>query len=308
MNHRKASAFESDGYIFRYRDETTGRHWKMIHTHQGIEMLYIHEGCGEITVEGNHYPLQKGTLVLFQPYQLHRVEAEVQEGQPYIRTNFTFDPHLAEPWLAPFPRLSFFYRNLWKGVLKQQVFQIPEDEKLPQLLLDFHLAHERPAAELEEERGLFLLNLLRYLQTYIFADQMDMTLNADRSMQHAEKAMDWIEKHFAEPFRLQNMADDLHLSPYYLSHLFKQSTGQTITDYIAARRVREACALLMTTTKPIKAISREVGVFSDAYFCQLFKKWKGITPQAYRETVRRRYAAQPAKQMQTVNHRLDPSP
>ncbi|MGE7823323.1 AraC family transcriptional regulator [Paenibacillus sp. NPDC093718] len=286
MNYRESLDLGPAGYVFNYRDETKEKHWKKVHAHQGIEVLYIHQGLGEISLEGSHFPLQNGTLVIFQPYQLHRVEVPVHHTISYIRTNLTFNPHLVEPWLAPFPRIGFFFRKLWRGVLKQQVFQMNEDPWLPNLLEDFRQPLSHPAAR-EEDLGLFLLTLLRQLERHVFTNETAAgPFGLGRATQHVENIMEWVEEHFREPFELQRIAEDLHLSPYHLSHLFKQYTGQTISDYIAARRIREACALLMLTEKPVKVISREVGGLSDPYFCQLFKKKKGITPQAYRDTVR----------------------
>lgn len=287
MDYREVMLLGSDGYVLSYRNETRDRHWRMVHAHQGIEMLYIYQGKGEISLEKERYPLQAGTLVLFQPYQLHQVEVPVRDEASYVRTNLTFNPHIVEPMLRPFPRLAFFYRHLWKGVLRQQVFQLPEDSTLPALLADFHLAHQLPAAALEEERCLFFLALLRHLSLHVFALDNRSRTEEGRATQHVERIMDWVEDNFTVPFQLNRMADELHLSPWHLSHLFRDYTGGTLTDYIAARRVREACDLLITTDLPIKAISHRVGGLSDSYFCQLFKKWKGITPQAYRETEHR---------------------
>lgn len=286
MGYRERMDFGPEGYTFEYWDETKETHWKKVHAHQGIEMLYVHRGMGEIALEGSNYPLRDGTLVIFQPYQLHRVEVPVQSEASYIRTKLTFNPHVVEPWLLPFPRLAFFYRRLWKGVLQQQVFQLKDDQRLPRLLEDFQQSYRLRSAYLEEDCGLFFLTLLKHLEVHVFAGGYTAGAEDGRATRHVENMMDWVETHYKEPFQLHRMAEDLHLSPYHLSHLFKQYTGRTISNYIAARRVREACSLLISTAKPVKAISREVGGLSDTYFCQLFKKWKGVTPQAYRETVR----------------------
>ncbi|MGG6311013.1 AraC family transcriptional regulator [Paenibacillus macerans] len=289
MEYRESMDLGAAGYTFDYRNETKEVHWRRVHAHQGIEMLYVHQGLGEIAVEGVKYPLASGTLVLFQPYQLHRVEVPVHGDMSYIRTNLTFNPHLVEPWLAPFPKLAFFFSKVWRGVLPKQVFQLHADRRLPNLLEDFQRLRTKASPAVEEDLGLFFLALLRHLQLHVFTDGIDADSGQGKATQHVEKMMDWVEAHFKEPFQLQRIAEDLHLSPYHLSHLFKQHTGRTLSDYIAARRIREACALLILTSKPIKRISREVGGLSEAYFCQLFKKWKGITPQTYRETVRRFY-------------------
>lgn len=279
-----------NAFSFSYRLETRNRHWKMFHAHQGLELLYVHEGSGIVTVERKQFPLRPGTLFCFQPYQLHKVEVPTQGECSYIRTNVTFDPRTVEPYAAPFPKLHAFLRRLWKGSLAKQVFPLGDDPRLPQLLASFEQARSRtPDGPHDEERALFLLALLRHLQLEVFPDGDADGSGMEKASRHIERIHDWLETHFRKPFDLEAMAQQLHLSPYHLSHLFKRHTGTTLSDCIAARRVREACALLANTDKPVGDIGHEVGGFCTSYFCQLFKKHKGVTPQAYRATVRRAY-------------------
>lgn len=272
-----------------YRNETRNRHWKMFHAHQGLELLYVHEGYGSVTLERKQFPLRPGSLFCFQPYQLHKVEVPPQGEASYIRSNLTFDPRIAEPFVAPYPKLHAFLRRLWKGTLAQQVFPLEGDEQLPHLLAGFELARRRaPDDPHDEERALFLLAMLRHLQLHVFPES-EPDGGLEKTSRHIERIHDWIETHFRKPFDLEAMAQQLHLSPYHLSHLFKRHTGTTLSDYISVRRVREACALLANTDKPVSEIGHDVGGFGTSYFCQLFKKHKGVTPQSYRATVRRAY-------------------
>jgi len=78
------------------------------------------------------------------------------------------------------------------------------------------------------------------------------------------------------------MAKSLHVSPYHLSHLFKEATGISISEYIATRRIHQAILLLTTTKKPISLIAEQIGLTNSSYFCKLFKSRMGITPHQYR--------------------------
>ncbi|MNP67931.1 Bifunctional transcriptional activator/DNA repair enzyme AdaA [compost metagenome] len=64
----------------------------------------------------------------------------------------------------------------------------------------------------------------------------------------------------------------------------------TLSEYLAGRRIREACALLENTDTSIREIGRIVGGFSAPYFSQLFKKHKGLTPNSYRKAVKEIYS------------------
>jgi len=279
-----------NAFSLLYRNETRNENWRMFHAHQGLELLFVHEGHGTVTVERKKFPIQPNTLLCFQPYQLHKVEVPLQGDASYIRTNLTFDPRMAEPYVAPFPKLQAFLRRLWKGSLQQQVLTFAGDDSLPELLASYELAKRRSAGETQdEERALFLLALLRHLQLHVFPSDESSERNATKTSGHIERILDWVERDYRQPFELEAIACELHLSPYHVSHLFKRYTGMTLSDYITARRLREACALLANTDKQIREISLEIGNFSTPYFCQLFKKHKGVTPQAYRATVRRAY-------------------
>ena len=103
-----------------------------------------------------------------------------------------------------------------------------------------------------------------------------------KQINHIENIMNWIETHYTEDFKLDNLSKDLYFSTYYLSHIFKKVTGISITRYLASRRIRQACLLLKTTNLSIEQIGQNVGLTNYPYFCQLFKKIVGTTPKNYR--------------------------
>jgi AraC-like DNA-binding protein len=105
-----------------------------------------------------------------------------------------------------------------------------------------------------------------------------------RPRRYSEAAMRWVEEHYAEEFRLERLADELHLSRYYLSRLFRQETGSAITDYVTARRMKQACMLLETTELSVDQIGFRVGIPNVSYFIQLFKRVVGTTPLKYRRS------------------------
>lgn len=73
------------------------------HWHQCCEILLVHEGQGNIILNQKTYEMRPGRLFFFQPYQLHRVTAEVSKHTPYSRTLLFFEPHYVYKALEAMP-------------------------------------------------------------------------------------------------------------------------------------------------------------------------------------------------------------
>ena len=73
-----------------------------------------------------------------------------------------------------------------------------------------------------------------------------------------------------------------YISPSYLSNVFKQETGQTLTDYISTQRMARAANLLRTTNATVASVAEDVGILDVNYFTKLFKSATGLTPTRYR--------------------------
>lgn len=92
----------------------------------------------------------------------------------------------------------------------------------------------------------------------------------------------YIDQHIGQKITLAELAEHVHMNQSYLSRVFKEESGQSISEYIASRRVARAKQLL---SGPYKIITiAEMSGFNDArYFSQVFRKHTGMTPQQYRK-------------------------
>ncbi len=81
---------------------------------------------------------------------------------------------------------------------------------------------------------------------------------------------------------LSELADNLHVTPRYLSTLFNRDTGMSITDFCQEVRINEAKYLLSTSDMNYPDISHYLCYGSQSYFNQVFKKRVGMTPREYR--------------------------
>ncbi|MDF2925585.1 MAG: AraC family transcriptional regulator [Paenibacillaceae bacterium] len=278
-------AWTENCYVYQYRSETVNSAFHKFHSHQGLQFLYIHEGFGTIIIDGHIYQAQPGMLLVFQPYQLHRISMNSRSNGRYIRTVFSCEPGNYDDQLKPLGSLHEFFRFLWKGKLPvQAVAGLSEDDPVVRLFQYLHLQLEKTGErEGVTETTVFLINLLHQLRFRSpFADQLPKGEHPQRELHHVENIMQWVEVHYRQPFDLDLLAAELHLSPTYLSRLFRSRTGSSITEYMTAYRIHKACFLLRGSDYSVERITEEVGYGNTSYFCQLFKRQVGISPYQFR--------------------------
>lgn len=81
---------------------------------------------------------------------------------------------------------------------------------------------------------------------------------------------------------ISDVAGEIHITPEYLSALFKRMEGITVNDYIMREKVRLSENLLMYSTYSMREISYYFGFCSQSHYGKVFKKWKDMTPGQYR--------------------------
>lgn len=97
------------------------------------------------------------------------------------------------------------------------------------------------------------------------------------------KTKKYIEEHFLEDLKLDDIAKEMGYSKYHLNRVFQKNTNQSIHQYIRERRLYKAAYLLTNTTIPIIEIALGMGYSSQQSFTFAFKKEFDYTPQSYRE-------------------------
>lgn len=113
--------------------------------------------------------------------------------------------------------------------------------------------------------------------TEIRAQRLDMSGTAIETIKR------WVSTNYNQHADLNTLANMVFLTPSYLSKLFKQETGLTLTDYIIDIRLRKAKHLLKNAPNlKIHEIGAEVGYSDPAYFNKLFKRIVGVTPNEYK--------------------------
>lgn len=275
-------------FEFVYQRTSTIDFREVFHAHSHQEFTYVHQGKGNLIIEGKTFPIAPGTLLIFQSFQLHRVQIDVTPDSPFVRSLISFDPVIIKPYIELFPSLQHFYQFITQSKRHgDPLYHIKETDPIISLLVQFNKVRAHiPKENLQEEYIFFLLSYLRELSR--IEHKPAKYLNTCGKYNHrVEEVINWIEQHYHEPFKLTNLSNELHLSHYYISHLFKEAAGTTVLKYVQATRIRHACILLMRTSLSIPEIGIRVGMPNPSYFCQVFREKMETTPHQYRLQIKK---------------------
>ena len=103
-----------------------------------------------------------------------------------------------------------------------------------------------------------------------------------------QKVQDYINEHYREEIRLNQLADIAGMTPVSFSRFFKIRTGKNLSDYIIDIRLGFAARLLVDSTESIAEICYDCGFNNLSNFNRIFKKKKGCVPKEFRENYRKK--------------------
>ncbi|MCI7271790.1 MAG: response regulator [Anaerobutyricum hallii] len=100
--------------------------------------------------------------------------------------------------------------------------------------------------------------------------------------------IDYIERNLKKGISLEDVANHVNISTYYLSKIFKKEMGVNFITYVTDRKMDLAKEMLVNTDIPVLNIALDLAYNEANYFSKAFKKKTGLTPSEYREKYRNR--------------------
>lgn len=152
--------------------------------------------------------------------------------------------------------------------------------------LELNILPEQAASTIKkishtEAEGACIELLTEYFSTVIKGEKR-LPAEAEN---HIKKAVDYIHSHYTENITIPEIAENVALSPIYLNKLFKLSTGRTISDYLNLYRAERAKEMLACSALSLNEISSRLGYNDVRSLVRFFKKYNGMTPGEYRQSV-----------------------
>lgn len=236
-----------------------------MHTHESYEIYYFENGSGIYMVEGTHYPLESGDILIIRPAEFHYID--LTDGKPYVRLKIHFKADLLagiDPegkLLAPFNNRKLGTFNRYREVdFKSDTYKV----------FIKNLTSDSPDKHLQTITNLLpLLNEIAIAFESLDETETQKTLDS--------RIIDYINRHITENLTLDSICERFFISKPHLCRVFKKATASTVGDYITVKRLVNARQLILSGMPPTK-VYLQCGFKDYSVFYRAYKKKYGTSP------------------------------
>jgi AraC-like DNA-binding protein len=261
------------------------------HSHDFIELVLFAQGHSIHEYAGKRYELTPGDVFIIHPGEPHAYV----ESKNVTLWNCIFLPEVVMPDLEYLKRMDGFFDMVMvepffrseAGLRNKLHLDAPTRIRVEELLKTMRIELERKTPGFEAASRAMLIQLL------VEVARFRSKLNSEAKQADSEELLGkrslirdcirYIEEHYPEEIRLDNLADRAYLSPEYFSKVFKRLTSQTPIEFINNVRLEKAKQLLASSSLPVTDIAYRTGFHDSNYFSRQFKKTTGFTPGDYRK-------------------------
>jgi len=130
--------------------------------------------------------------------------------------------------------------------------------------------------------------LILMLREAIFGHQREKATEGTRKRMRRRELMDaaktYLHDHYSDNITLEQIANVLNVSPYYLSHVFSEESDFTLFHYLMTLRMQKALQLIQSGGDKISYVAAAVGYDNPNYFARVFRKYYGRSPSEARRS------------------------
>lgn len=244
------------------------------HSHECMEMAFVVSGKGRYKIDDEFYDVSEGDLLIINPGVKHQalyVESiEVPATEFYIGFTKVAIKDYPKNFI-PLPEKGNILHT--KGKVRQQI--------------------SRLCSMMEEEGSAYLQGRYYMLKTYLVQILLTVIREQAKPIEYqggyefestnkkyiVKNILNYFEEHYNEKISLDMIAENMYLSPFYISKLFKTETGEAPIRHLIDIRLEKAKEILeQNKFDSIKDVAAEVGYDDAYYFSKLFKKKYGFSP------------------------------
>ncbi len=234
------------------------------HLHNHIELAYMMEGRTRLLVDSKEYIVCAGDAFIIFPNQIHQYK-KIDHERYFLSI---FPPEMC-------PEFQQIIKN--KVPVSPVIENASRNSKIPALAENIADINRRKGAFYDTcIKGYFLILLSELFEMMEFEDSKSPDANTIKAV------LNYCTDNYNKDIQLDTVSKALHISKYYISHLFSEKLHMSFSEYIGTLRVSEACRLLISEDMSITEVAGNAGFNSTRSFNRLFLKYTAVTPRQYR--------------------------
>ncbi len=241
------------------------------HSNGGVELLHVISGSLELQWDesGESFTAESGQTLFNPPGVMHRDNFDFDSGLHILIISFKW-----KHFDSFFKAVNNYNVNNLCNTTTAQLKRLFDDIKMD-------------SGPGENDRQLVGARLMHILMLF-YREQVSESyavneLSNTEQCRHriVAAAKKYLDKNYHKAVRLEDIANELEISSFYLSRIFSSQSDFSLFQYLTDIRINEAKKLLLENRYIINDIASMVGFESLGYFSKVFKKHVGCSPSKY---------------------------
>lgn len=233
-------------------------------------ITYTLGGEGYFEADGCKRHVKTGDVTLLKPGTPHRYGTPEGKDWHFVWAHFTGG--FMDASLLPHEGLTI--RHIEQQALRDRVY----------------LAFRRILSDSREQGAYWHELCLGALREVLMLLAKQETSEFDPRV---EETLYLLAQRMQETVRVEDLARSVGLSPSRLAHLFKENTGESIVEAFNRMRIKQAALLLAHTNRNANEAAHDVGFHNYNHFTRQFRKYTGLTPSEFSQSVRSKEKPRP---------------
>ena len=254
----------------------------LLHYDTNLSISYMLHCSGNIKIEGKQYRIQSGDVVITNPGEIHC--CSIDDGTYHERISICINKSILNNFCFDCEDFFDFFEQSEKGVGNIISSEIVSGFKLGNLISQIYLLSKNKN---NKNKILAICKIIEFLdQLGKAATQYTLKLPSyPEENSTVSKAIEYVNKHFAEDINCTKIAEKLFLSKYRLEHLFTENVGIPLWDYVVIKRLMLVNKLIQEKHSAEEA-SYTAGFHNYSNFYRLYKKYFNMTPTEYKKLLK----------------------
>jgi AraC family transcriptional activator of pobA len=245
-----------------------------LHRHNFFLVLALEKGKGEHSIDFTSYPVNDYIVFFLRPGQVHQLSLMKGSTGFLMQFDREFYSPIEESANIILRKVSNQNYCPLSATRVKKLFSI-----LTFILEEYTEKHERFEDAIKAHLEILFIELLRQSKHPGRIAENKYTYSQER----LEELLNLLETHITKHKQVAEYAGIMHLTPFQLNKITKETIGKTCSELIIAQILLEAKRILLATTTQVNEIAYSLGYEDPSYFIRFFKKHTGFSPDLFRK-------------------------